>query len=61
MIRGQKVYLPELEKMYTKLGRIVTVGKHSKNEDLYLRNAMNSLDTCIKSKQRCGNRKNEKK
>lgn len=57
MIKGQKVYLPDLEKMYTKLGRIVAVGKHSKNEDLYLRNAMNSLDTCIKSKQGCGKKR----
>jgi hypothetical protein len=57
MIRGQKVYLPELKRIYSKIERIVEVGKHSKNEDLYLRNAMNSLDVCVKSKQNCGRTK----
>ena len=57
MIRGQKVHLPALEKVYSKIGEIVEVGKHSKDESLYLRNAMNSLDVCIKSKQNCGRAK----
>ena len=60
MIRGQKVYLPELEKIYSKIERIVEVGKHSKNEELYLRNAMNSLEVCVKSKQNCGRRTKKK-
>lgn len=54
MIRGQKVYLSELKKTYTKLKKIVEVGKHSKSEERYLRNAMNSLDVCVRSKQNCG-------
>lgn len=54
MIRGQKVYLPELKKTYIKLEKIAEVGKHSESEQRYLRNAMNSLDVCIKSKQNCG-------
>ena len=33
------------------------IGKHSKDESLYLRNAMNSLDVCIKSKRNCGRTK----
>ncbi len=57
MIRGQKVYLLELKKTYTKLKKIAEVGKHSKDEELYLRNAMNSLDVCVKSKQNCGKTK----
>ena len=60
MIRGQKIHLPELEKTYVMLERILEAGKHSKSENLYLRNAMNSLDVCIKSKQNCGKFKNGK-
>jgi len=48
------VYLPELKKTYIKLEKITEVGKHSENEQRYLRNAMNSLDVCIKSKEQCG-------
>jgi hypothetical protein len=54
MIRGQKVHIPELKKTYAKLEKIVETGKHSEDEKLYLRNALNSLDVCIKSKQSCG-------
>jgi hypothetical protein len=57
MIRGQKVHLPELKKTYTKLEKILEVGKHSERERLYLRNAMNSLDVCIESKKNCGRAK----
>ena len=57
MIRGQTVHLRELEKMFKKLEAIVEIGKHSKDESLYLRNAMNSLDVCIKSKRNCGRTK----
>ena len=57
MIRGQKVYLPELEKAYSKIEKIVEKGKHSESESLYLRNAMNSLDVCIKSKRARGRAK----
>ena len=57
MIRGQKVHLRELEKMFKKLEAIVEIGKHSKDESLYLRNAMNRLDVCIKSKRNCGRTK----
>jgi hypothetical protein len=57
MIKGQKIYLPELKGMYKKLETIVGVGKHSKDESLYLRNAMNSLDVCITSKRNRGKTK----
>ena len=55
----KKAQISLLENLYADLVLLETTGKHEKDELLYIKNAQNSVETCLSKKKNIKKNKNE--